>query len=139
MTISRALIRNEVASLLQNGVPSAQEVVNYQTAPAGRSPFISVLSAGSLRKPWQPLGSKAYLGIHVYVLHADPDSNWTEEDAEDMIDQVEMEIVDVIVANQTGPYWSGIESEVPSIIDRTIIDGVPYLHEIIPLEFEVKK
>jgi hypothetical protein len=140
--ISRAQVRLELHSLLTEGVPSAEQVVKYQSADfQGKSPTVMVVGAGTMRSQFTVIGLKAkfYFGVHVFVLHADPDSGWTEEDAEDAIDQVEFEIAQVFEANQKNQYWEAIQWEETSIVDRIVVSGDPFLYEVIPISVEVFK
>ena len=142
--ISRETVRKDLYGLLEAGVPAAELVIAYQSSDfGGKSPVVMITSAGTTRQQFTAIGLKGrfYFGIHVFVLHADPDSvpPWTEEDAEDMIDQVEYEIAQVFGANQTSEYWQGITWEDTSIIDKITVSGDPFLYEVIPVAVEVFK
>lgn len=140
--ISREVVRKELHGLFSAGVPAAQLVIPYQSAEfEGKSPVVMLTSAGTVRSQFTASGLRArmYFGVHIFVLHADPDSGWTEADAEDAIDQVEYEISQVFEANQTSEYWQGITWEDTSIIDKITVSGDPFLYEVIPIAVEVFK
>jgi hypothetical protein len=76
-----------------------------------------------------------YFAIHVYVIQSA--TGWTEEDAEDMLDQVEFEIAQTLDNNQKTNVWLSISWTAPSIIDKVPVSGTPYLFETIPVRMEV--
>lgn len=138
--IKRSEVRKELARLLEAGVPAADWLIDYQASNfEGRSPVVMVTSAGTVRPQFTMTGlyAKMFFGIHIFVLHADPDSGYTEADAEDTIDQVEFEIASVLAANQSGTYWQGISWEESSIVDKITVSGTSYLYEVLPVVVEV--
>lgn len=140
--ISRKVVREELAGLLEAGVPAAELVIDYQASEFdGKSPVLMITSAGTVRDmmTFDGLKAKFYFGVHVFVLHADPNSGWTEAQAEDLIDQVEYEISLVFEANQRSQYWEAIVWEDTSVIDKITVSGEPFLYEVIPVSLEVLK
>lgn len=140
--ISRETVRKELAGLFESLTPAAQAVYDYQAAEfEGKSPVVMITSAGTTRMNLTTQGMKAriFFGVHIFVLHADPDSGWTEADAEDALDQVEYEVSLILEAHQRTSYWESIEWEGSSIIDKITVSGDPYLYEVIPIAVEVFK
>lgn len=140
--ISRETVRKEIAGLFEALVPAAEVVYDYQAAEFnGKSPVVMITSAGTSRMNFTAEGMKArvFFGVHLFVLHADPDSGWTEADAEDKLDQVEYEVSLILESNQRNQYWEAIEWEGSSIIDKITVSGDPYLYEVIPIAVEVFK
>lgn len=140
--ISRESVRKELHGLLQVGVPSAQAVVAYQASDfEGKSPVVMITGAGTSRDTMTFDGMKArfFFGVSLFILHADPASGWTEEEAEDLIDQVEYEVAKTFEANQRSQYWEAIVWEESSLIDRITVSGEPFLLEVIPVAVEVFK
>lgn len=138
VTINRKEVRELLTTLLQGGVQGTVE--SYQTDPAGRSPLVQIVSSGSLRNDIRKGGSSGPLmvSVHCFVVHADPNSSWTEEDAENAIDDLEYQVVTCLEANQNTSLWTSIGWEMPSMVDRVSIGGVPYLYEVIPLVIGAK-
>jgi hypothetical protein len=141
MSVSRKVSREKLAELIQAGVPEAALVVPYQkTALDGQSPVILVTSGASVHEAltMQGTGSSFVLTVHTFVLHADPESGWNEQNAEDMLDLIESKIADVIAANRTvRDVWESITQYDPSLVDRVTVSGLPYLYELIALSVEV--
>lgn len=137
-TINRKDVRQMVTTLLKGAVQGTVE--SYQTDPAGRSPLVQVVSAGTFRNDIRRLGAagQVMLSAHCFVIHFDEKSSWTEEMAEDEIDDLEFQIAESFASNQNTELWMAINWEMPSLVDRVTIGGVPYLYEVIPLVVEVK-
>jgi hypothetical protein len=140
MLADRKACRRALAQLIQGGVPAAQAVYPYQIlSPEGQSPIITIVSAGAERKPMTLRGvsSSFYLVVQVLVLHTG--DNWTPEEAEDLIDDVELEIAKVIESNQDNDNWSALVADDPSMIQRITIGGYAYLTETIPVKVTVHR
>jgi hypothetical protein len=142
-TTTRKDIRATLAALLAANVPSAQAVYAYQVADfQGQSPVIALTSSGSERAPMTLRGARStfWINAHVFVLYADAASGWTEEMAEDALDQVEGEIAAVVgnPDNARSVSWEAIFYNGRSNADQAaVIGGETYLHEVIPLQVEV--
>ena len=139
MAINRSSIRRHVASLLSENVRSSQNVWPYQKAKLqGTSPIITVTSSGTYRPPLTTRGSSTVirLTVSIYVLHSAP--GWTEEQAEDQLDQLESEIAEVLTKYGGTPFWNSLRWEAPSMIGMEVqSEGEAYLYETIPLEVTV--
>lgn len=138
VTTNRKDVRLLLTTLLSSGVQGTVE--GFQTDPAGRSPLVQVVSSGSHREDVRRTGSSGpqMFTVHCFVVHSDEESSWTEEDAEDMIDDLEYQIVTCLEGNQNTELWTSVGYEMSSIVDRISIGGVPYLYEVIPLVVGVK-
>jgi hypothetical protein len=136
---TRKACRKHLTTLLSAGVSTAQEVIPYQKAElSGVSPVVMCVSAGSDRQPARAFHDSFFLGIMVFVLHSDPESGWTEEDAEDALDDIEAEITAVIQANaREENYWESLEHDGTSAVDRINISGEFYLYEAHSVHVEV--
>ena len=140
---TRRLIREHLANLIRVHAEHAKAVYDYQVGDfVDGSPVVAVTSAGSHRQPFTFKGSRPtfFLNIEVFVLYADPDATpvWTEADAEDAIDALEMEIADAISGHVTEEgYWSHMKYETRSLVSTIVLDGTTYLWEVIPVEVEV--
>lgn len=102
----RQLLATEVGQALTNaGV--VQKVYPFRAGNFnGQSPVVTFTSAGSDRRQ-EITGSvdaetSLMFAIDVFVLYADPASNWTESNAEDAIDDIEQVIADWVLKNSNG-------------------------------------
>jgi hypothetical protein len=73
------------------------------------------------------------LTVDTFVLYADPDANWDEEQAEDLLDEISAAIADVISNNQQTTDWSQIDW-IESRTDPVSVGGTEYRHERITLK-----
>lgn len=139
MTASRKRIRHALAEVLDNEVTAARAVYGFQKAKLkGQTPVICVTSAGTARAPMTMQGdqSTCYLDINVFVLYTDGGS-WTEEQAEDKLDDIEEQIAAVVAKYRKSTSWGRL-----AYVDRSdartpiVLEGITYLHEVIPLEIQ---
>lgn len=140
MVASRAEARSSVATLLQNNVPAAQEVHKKKVGDlAGKSPVVVVLSASSGRPKLTTRGSRSefFLEIHTFVLDALQDGSWTEEQAEDKLDECEQQVAQALATNQETNDWNTIDYDGNTKIREVIIGGHAYLEEITPIKVGV--
>ena len=146
MSTSRSVARKGLASLLTTALVGtgkpAQAVYAYQVGDfAGQSPVV-VVSSGPMLRLRDTMGecyrSRFELHVYTFVLYADPDSGWTESDAEDALDTIEAAIADVLLTNTryTG-YWDRIEYADATQPDGVEIGGAEYRRELIKLTVEV--
>jgi hypothetical protein len=136
--MSRKDVRETLAATLEANVPSAQAVYSYQvTSFGGQSPVLAVTSSGTQRDPLTMRGSQPTYryDIHVFVLHSDKASSWTEQDAENLLDQLEAEIGAVVDAYRRATAWQRLTyAEASDARSTPVIEGQRYLHEVIPVE-----
>lgn len=138
MTANRQTIRETIASGLSAAVTSAQAVYTHASGDiAGQSPVLRVLSAGSLRQPLSQRGNRAlfYLTIQVWVLYADPDAGYTEQNAEDALDQIENQIAAWLASSNSIAQVINFAGR--SAVTAVDLGGEAYMVEEIPLEVSV--
>jgi hypothetical protein len=138
--MSRETVRKAFATLLESGVTQAQDVYPYQVGDFnGQSPVLVVTSGGTERRNLTLRNRipKYWFDIHVFVLYAEPDASWGEDDAEDALDNIEQAIATIIDANQQTANWSKIDYDGRSKADSLVIAGTEYRHEVIPVVVEV--
>jgi len=139
-TANRKLIRTALAEVLGREITHAQAVYAYQKAKiAGQTPVLCVTSAGSAREPITMQGSSltALLDIHVFVLYSDSASGWTEEDAEDRLDDIEQQVATVVDQYRRSTAWSRLAyAERSDARSPIVLEGSTYLHEVIPVEIQ---
>lgn len=144
MAANRETVRDALATLLTTalvgtGLP-VQQVYNYRTGDfAGKSPVVSVWSHGSDRRRMTARGSRARfnLQVDIFVLYAMADGTWTEAQADDVLDAVELLIAGVVDANQVTAYWGALDYVMESTRYDVAIGGVEYIQEAILLAAEV--
>lgn len=139
MTASRKLVREELAKAIAADMVDAHSIYDHKPAALDEdgSPAVMVLSAGTTRDKLVTAGFSAgfYFEIHNLVLYADPDTERTEEDAEDDLDTLEYQLAVFMddPANLKGDYWKSIRYVGRSAIGNAVIGGTLYQDEIIPL------
>lgn len=139
MTANRKSLRAALRSFLASNVSSAQAVYAYGKSKFdGQSPVICITSAASERERITMQGSSlaATLDIHTFVIHRSPDDSWTEENAEDALDDIEQQIAQAIDLQPTrAGAWGLLKYAGPSDAREVLkIEGVDYLHEVITVE-----
>lgn len=139
MSASRKALRTALAKVLTNEVTHAQAIFGYQKSRIkGQTPVICVTSAGSRREPITMKGNSltATLDIHVFVLYSDG-ASWTEEQAEDRLDDIEQQIAHVVDQYRTSTAWSCLSyAERSNARSPVVLEGTTYLHEVIPVEIQ---
>lgn len=142
MSVNRKTARKHLAGLFKAGITSAEKV--FEAGPdklKGQTPIIYLSSSGSERTRWTAQGflTKPYYNVHVLVLRSKADENYTTEDAEDILDDIENQVAVVIDNNQIAKgLWDAIDYAGRTNADGTVIeDGLVYIHEIIPIKISL--
>lgn len=140
ISTSRKDVRQHFAGLLSTALSgTAQAVYAYRKGDfAGSTPVVTVSSLGSIRNPltFQGMIPSFRLQVDVFVLYNDPASGWTEQNAEDKLDDIEEAITAVVAANQVvSSKWEGIDFAGWSDRVDISIGGVEYIREYLTLEF----
>jgi hypothetical protein len=142
ITTDRKTLRKAYATLLQNNLVGngklVQAVYPYQVGDfSGKSPVVVVSSGGSLRQRLTFQGSTPnfWLNVHVFILYAIEDKSWTEENAEDALDDIENAFATINDTNQHGSCWDAITQEERSRTDSLVIGGLEYRVEVFPISF----
>lgn len=150
--VNRELKRKALATLLTtNLVGSAVNVnaVHNRLPPdlGGDTPVVTVSSTGTDRrnqgtKPvsaglcWRlPLQFDVQIWVLYYV---PPPDTWTDANAEDKVDAIEMAISDVVAANAHTADWEDLVYRDLTRLDYPIVGGLEYRRETIPLQMIVK-
>jgi hypothetical protein len=140
---SRKTVRNAFAALLVTALEGSgklgQAVKSYRWGGIkGESPVIVVSSDGTSRKQLTFMGTvPTYkIQVDVFVLYNIPqDISYTEQTAEDLVDDIEQTIAAVIEANQRTANWDSITQTTPSVREDVTLGGVEYIREYYLLEF----
>jgi hypothetical protein len=134
--VARATVRAAVAAGLATGLASAQVVYGYQRgAFENQTPVVRVMSMGSDRPRLTPQGNRGefHLLVQLWVLYAAPDSSWTEAQAEDRLDQLELELATWMAANRTTANWQALDQAGRSFVHLVRYQGLPWLVEDVPV------
>lgn len=137
--MSRKGARHEFADLLTGGLGDlVNKVYRGQVADFDKARAVVVCSSGGTEV--YPMAVKNLIGEHdlsvdVFVLYADPDASWTEENAEDRLDDIAAEIIDILAANPTGRNWNALSWSQKSQPGSLEIGGTEYRREQITLHF----
>lgn len=130
---SRKEVRQHLAQELQDWLGDlVQAVYDHKVGDlAGQSPVVVVLSLGSERERETYRGwlARFYFSVQVWVLYAS--GGWTEADAEDRLDEIEMAIAEYVNLNQREiGFWEALSFEGRSeALEVTPLGGEPYLVE----------
>ncbi len=144
MTTSRATIRAAVADLLEDALslPDGNVMRALPGGFRGATPVVLVLSGGSGRAPWeygttQPV---IMLDIKTYVLmgkNTKDGVEWSSEDTEAKLDELEAVISAAIQANATSGPWMDMHYTGRSRVEDVLtVDGFIYRRETIPIVIE---
>lgn len=145
--MSRKDIRHEFADLLTaslNGLVSNKPglsvpaVYRGQVADFKKTRSQVVVSSGGSevgQLARKNLIESPDLSVDTFVIYADPDASWTEENAEDLLDDIVERIIRTIEANPTGRNWKAIDWIGKSQNNPVEVGGTEYRHEQITLHF----
>lgn len=141
---SRGQVRKWLAGILRTELVDergiAQQVEAYRLPDlAGRSPVVMVLSSGSERLPFTFEGNRSrfYFDVQVWTLYADGE-DWTEAEAEDRADALEVAVAEVLEAHRKEALWELVTYDGRTTAEDVVTSGgVPYIVETIPIVVEV--
>lgn len=140
---SREGARKAFAALLDTALVDTnivEAVYDYQVGDFDGKASTVVVTSGGIMRVQQSFGTcwhNTYrLDCYLFVLYADPDSSWTEADAEDKIDDIEAAFADVVMTG-TNDAWDGT----PEYAEQTAlavvqVGGVSYRRELISILLE---
>lgn len=137
--INRKVVREAIGAGLAANLPSAQAVYNHARADfGGQSPVVRISSESSERPGLTQQGIRSVFRymIEIWVLLTDRDG-WTERDAEDTLDTVELEIISWMIQNHNTDLWSSLTYDGQSTVVVAIDGGDTWLIERIPIRAEV--
>jgi len=137
---TRGQLRTLLTTALVDGDPRlVQSIYDFQNQEfEGESPVVLIYSGGSNR-PQATLvghGTEMHIWVDVFV-SLTADGAYTEEDAEDRLDDIEAEVAGVVEANANTANWRNLRYQDVSTVFDVKIGGVPYIRELIPLVVEV--
>lgn len=136
--VSRKTAREALATYLTSIMTSATAVYAYQVADFNKqSPVCYLTSSKAFRERFTRDGfnSEFSINLHTFVLYpSEKTTGYTEQDAENILDQLEQETAEAVLAIKNHEIIKNIRYGEPSNADDVVeIGGETYLHEIIPL------
>ncbi len=141
---ARKAARRKLAALLQTALVGdgllAQAVYPYQRGDfAGQSPVVCVTSGPANHEPNGFGCDKATFQLlaFVFVAYAVPGTGWTEEDAEDALDDIEAMVAEVVAGNGRSEAWTQIAYAGPTDPQTVVIGGVEYRRELITFDVQL--
>lgn len=139
---SREGARKAFAALLDTALVDTnivESVYDYQVGDFAGAASVIIVTSGGIMRERQSLGAcwfNAYiLDCYIFTLYADPDSSWTEADAEDKIDDIEAAFADVVMSG-TNSAWDQALYEERSELAVVSVGGVSYRRELIKVRLE---
>jgi len=78
----------------------------------------------------------------ILVVHADRTASpaWTEDMAEDLLDDLESQVCAMLTENRVvAGYWNNLEYAAPSNVEHFTEEGIAYLLELIHVTAEVQR
>jgi hypothetical protein len=144
--MSRKEIRHELATLIAVGVddlvsrkPGTEEPAVYRGQVGDFKKARAVVVVSSAGTSAYPLAVKTLIGKHdisvdIFVLYADEEAGWDEEDAEDLLDDISDRILTIVEQNPTGKNWNTLDWNEPSQPTPIDVGGTDYRREQIILK-----
>ena len=145
MAVSRKSVRKKLAELLQPVLATlASDVLPYQPSKIGATPGVYIRSTSAVRPPLTVRGkfTKFAFDILILVLQADATASppWTEDLAEDLLDDIEAAVCTTLTENRVvDGVWDSVEYSNPSTIESMREQDVPYRLEAIRILVEVHR
>jgi hypothetical protein len=147
-SVSREPARKHLADLLETALVGDGKPVDavypYQIGDFGNAFKVVTVTNGRTRRRVSSFSSewdtRPSFDVHVFVLYADPDTGWTEADAEDALDEIEAIVAEVVRTNLSAPgYWNDMTyaEDIDTQADGVEIGGVEYRREIIPITMQI--
>lgn len=137
MATSRQNVCETIAALLPSYATGLQATYSYLRYTFGtNTPVALVVAAGSRRERLTPQGGTLYhlIDIHLFALYASDADSVTEQDAYSTLAALEQGVSDMVDRNRRGTDWKDLRYRGETTIQDDIVEGLPYLHEIVPLE-----
>lgn len=138
--VLRKEVREAVAALIRNNLPSGLVATTYAYKVGdfrGVSPVVAVVSSRGRVVP-NTLRSQLVqytFEVHTFVLYADAANAWTEQDAENLMDNLYDAIMTILYNRELvrSLKYDSIEQSDASLVREVKIGGVQYLNEVTPI------
>lgn len=114
---------------------TCQAAYDYmKTTFDGQSPVIVIGSSGTLPTGMTFEGWKlSYYYDIIALIARESEAEYTEEDADDALDDVAQELMETLQANRKTADWQCLEFDGPSVPAPASVGGDPYWMEITPV------
>lgn len=139
---NRKTVRKAFAALLATAMVGVgkpvQAVYDFRKGDfQGQSPVVVVSGDGDkrLRFTFEGVKPAYHLQIDIFVLYARTDGTWTEDMAEDVLDDIGLILADTVSDNRKSTDWIELYyTEFSQRLD-VVIGGLDYIRETFILEF----
>ena len=146
MTVSRKTIRDGLAGT--TGILTVAlagivgDVKPYRPSVINATPGVYVRSVSADRPPLTIKGKFTRFIVAVLIIVRQSDQTatppWTEDKADDLLDDIEATVCTTLSANKSlAGAWNTMEYDKPSQVDHFLEEGIPYIMEAIFLRAEV--
>lgn len=142
---NRKTIRQALATLMAADLvgvsKAAKKFYGYKPAKfdAEITHIIVLTSASANReRQAQPVRSHSILSFEIWLFVLYAAENWTEEDSEDKLDDMEKEVSDWLLDNaDNNANWQGITLGKTEYDIVSSLGGIAYRQEVIPIDVQV--
>lgn len=140
MTANRKTLRTdlkaELAPAFADMLVEADDFYKYEPSSYnGHSPVIFLASAGAEHpEVTKALNSVFFVEVHLLTLYKDKDGVYTEEQAADLLDDMEQKLSETVETKRVvAGKWQKLSFEARSFAEPTPVGGELYLHEVVTL------
>jgi hypothetical protein len=112
------------------------EFLRYKPLTPQQSPIVAIQTRGRERKPLTRMGNQTRFQFWVHVMVKLAPISLTEEECEDLLDDVEQRVSDLLLANRGETAdWKTLEyGEATNVVYFKLEGGAVYLQESIPVD-----
>jgi len=134
MSTNRATVKTGLVNSLSTKLGSTAKTVtgNKVDDIAALTPLVAVLSTGSKRERLTFQGSRASFTFEIQVWVRQKDDAWTNPDAEDVLDGLEVLVHDALAESSVKADYTGTTS-----VTEVTVSGIAYYVERIPIIAEM--
>lgn len=138
--MNRKDARNALGAALSPLMTSAQQVYAFYPHDfGGQSPVVFLTSAGTRREKLTGQGYEVVylINAHLAVWYGDGQEAWDEQQAEDLLDDLEGQLADAVLTIElahTGGIKTLRQGPESNANETLIVGGTMYLHEVVSLE-----
>ena len=142
MPTNRSVVRKAIANSLRPALPTARDVYSFMYSKfSGKSPIVRLMNAGANRPEITEHGVRSifYYTLQFWVVYFEEGTEAVQAEAEDILDQLELEWVTWLGTNQVEPaqQWTMLGYDKRSTVETAKVSGKYYIVESIPLAVEV--
>lgn len=132
----RTDLKTELAPAFSSMLVDADDFYKYEPASYhGHSPVVFLASSGAEHpEVTKALNSVFFVDVHLLALYKDSAGVYTEEQAADLLDDLEQTLSSAVEAKRVvANKWQKLSIEARSFAEPTPVGGELYLHEVVTL------